>query len=113
MNKNSFKKYMKQGLGKCFLTLTIDKNINKYKDIVLWGCLNNLSYDNQCEGTRSDYVYNLLKIYNDEEYFVNPIIEKFNKVSYINDHLFSHLSELVRNFAMDGNEKAKIALESK
>ena len=59
MNKKDFKTCMQQGRGGWVLALKSEKNIEKYKDIVLWGCLHNLGYDTQCEGTRAEYVYEL------------------------------------------------------
>ena len=71
MNKKDFKICMQQGRGGCVLALKSEKNIEKYKDIILWGCLHNLAYDPQCEhGTRAEYIYNLSKYFNDEDYFI-------------------------------------------
>lgn len=54
MTRAAFKKAMLRGLGKCAIELEENENIEQYRDIVLWGCLHNLSYDTQCEGTRCD-----------------------------------------------------------
>ena len=58
LSKADFKKYMKQGLGRCALCLEEADNVDKYKEIVLFGCLHNLSYDMQCEGTSIFYDQN-------------------------------------------------------
>ena len=113
MNKKDFKKYMQQGLGRCIIALRSSKNIEKYKDIVLWGCLHNLSYDTQCEGTRADYVYKLTTYFQDEKYFLMPLVEAFEKLPCHFDWLFSHYCELLRNFAENGNNAAKEALQKK
>ena len=113
MNKKDFKKYMQQGLGRCILVLQSSENIEKYKEIVLWGCLHNLSYDTQCEGTRASYIYELTTYFNDEDYFLLPCIEAFEKIPRRSDWLFSHFTELLCRFAENGNKRAECALIQK
>ena len=113
MNKKDFKTCMQQGRGGCVLTLKSEKNIKKYKDIVLWGCLHDLGYDTQCEGTRAEYVYELTTFFHDEEYFVRPIIEAFSALASGSDHLFQHFYKLLSLFAESGNEDALLALQQK
>ena len=113
MNKKDFKKYMQQGLGRCVLALQSSNDIEKYKDIVLWGCLHNLSYDTQCEGTRAFYIYELTTYFKDEDYFLIPTIEEFKKIPRKSVWLFSHFAELLRRFAENGNDTAKKSLQKK
>ena len=113
MNKKDFKFCMQQGRGLCHLVLKSEKDIAKYKDIVLWGCLHNLSYDTQCEGVRAEYVYNLTTYFNDEDYFLFPIIEAFKSLLRRRDWLFEHFSAQLSLFAKNGNERAREALERK
>lgn len=113
MNKKDFKRYMKQGLGRCILVLKSSNNIEKYKEIVLWGCLHNLSYDTQIEGTRASYIYKLTTCFNDEEFFLTPCIEAFEKISRRSDWLFSHFAQLLQKFAENGNKRAETALNQK
>ena len=113
MNKKEFKGCMIRGLGRCAVALKTGGDIGKYKDIVLWGCLNNVSYDVQSEGTRSDYIYALTTYFNDESYFLEPCLSAFECVSMRKDDLFAHYCELLRAFAVGGNEMAKNALLAK
>ena len=113
MNKKDFKLCMQQGRGLCHLVLKSEKDIAKYKDIVLWGCLHNLSYDTQCEGVRAEYVYDLTTYFGDENYFLTPIIKAFESLPQRRDWLFEHFSEQLSLFAKNGNERAKEALERK
>ena len=113
MNKKDFKTCMQQGRGGCVLALKSEKNIAKYKDIVLWGCLHNLSYDTQCEGVRAEYVYHLTTFFCDEAYFVAPIIKAFTSLANEKDDLFQHFSTLLSLFAESGNEDAQLAIEQK
>ena len=113
MNKKDFKTYMQQGRGLCALILQNEKDIDKYKNTVLWGCLHNLSYDTQCEGVRAEYVYNLTTYFDDEAYFVTPIIKAFTFLPNHEDYLFQHFSTLLSLFAKSGSEDAKQALLQK
>lgn len=113
MNKKDFKTCMQQGRGGCVLALKSEKNIEKYKDIVLWGCLHNLSYDTQCEGVRAEYVYHLTTFFCDEAYFVVPIIKAFASLPNRENDLFQHLSKLLSLFAKSGDEDALLAIKQK
>lgn len=113
MNKKDFKRYMQQGLGRCVLELKNAKNISQYKEIVLWGCLHNLSYDTQCEGTRAYYIYELTTYFNDEQYFIIPIIDAFERLPRRSGWIFSHFCDLLCCFAKSGNSDAKNALQRK
>jgi hypothetical protein len=75
---SSFQKYMERGLGRTFLILENSEDIEKYKDVILYGCLNNLSYDIQIEGTKAHYVFHLMTFFDDIEYFENRIYDKFS-----------------------------------
>ena len=79
MTKKEFKRAMQCGLGRCIQELKTCDNIEKYRDIVLWGCTHNLAYDAQCEGTRSYYLYKLAKCYPDVDFFVDAVIPYFYK----------------------------------
>lgn len=113
MNKKEFKRCMQKGLGRCVLTLKQAKNIEPYRDIVLWGCLHNLSYDTQCEGTRAAYIYRLASMFHDDEYFVSPTVKAFETLPRRSDWTFLHFCELLGMFAQNGNREAREALYQK
>lgn len=104
---------MRQGLGRCVLTLRKSDNIEQYREIVLWGCLHNLSYDTQCEGTRAAYIYHLASCFHDDAYFIAPTIDAFQKLPRHLDWTFCHFFELLRLFAEKGSVDAKNALYEK
>ena len=114
MNKTEFKRAMCCGLGRCATELSASENIKKYKDIVLWGCLHNLSYDKVCEGTRAFYVYKLTEYFQDEMYFLAPVAQKFLSFPFwVNSDIFAHCCELLCCFAESGNDTARQILEKK
>ena len=114
MKKSEFKRAMCCGLGRCVMELSASENIGKYKDIVLWGCLHNLSFDRFFEGTRAYYVYQLTEFFRDEMFFLRPVAEKFSSLSFAADSdIFAHLCELLCCFAESGNNFAERVLKEK
>lgn len=107
MNRKDFKRYMQQGLGRCVLTLRKSDNIEKYRDIVLWGCLHNLSYDTQSEGTRAAYIYQLVSCFHDDAYFTAPTMDAFLRLPPHRDWTFAHFCDLLQLFAENGQIEAK------
>ena len=92
----------------------------KYKDIVLWGCLHNLSYDTQCEGVRAEYVYHLTTFFCDETYFVVPIIKAFTSLANEKDDLLPvnadtcilHLLTVLKDFEIKTPEDYQLLIMS-
>lgn len=113
MTRSNFKFALQRGLGKCVLALKSTDDIERYQDIVLWGCLKNLSFDAQCEGTRAYYLYTLASFYNDDAYFVNPIVMAFRKMHSSDGWLFSQYCEILLYFAQNGNTSARNILYEK
>ncbi|MDE5557690.1 MAG: hypothetical protein K2J32_08380 [Ruminococcus sp.] len=113
MNKEDFRKYMLCGHGRCFSAT--DDELQQFKDIVLYGCLNDITYDLQCEGSRGLFMYNLVLQYDDYEFFLKPAIEKFLSPEVYDDwHLINHLGDFIELFANDyGNISAKNAIMEK
>lgn len=110
MTKKEFKRAMQCGLGRCIQELQSCDDIEKYRDIVLWGCTHNLAYDAQSEGTRSDYLYQLVKCYPDETPFVDAVIISLKKSSTKSGWDFLQFCRFLELSARDGNSSAANAL---
>lgn len=105
MNKESFRHYMLCGHGRCFSAT--DEELQQFRDIVLYGCLNDISFDLQCEGSRGLFMYNLALQYEDYNYFLKPAIEKFLSAEVCDNwHLINHLCDFIDYFASDYNDKS-------
>ncbi|MDE6568158.1 MAG: hypothetical protein K2K70_10565, partial [Lachnospiraceae bacterium] len=111
MTKKEFKWAMQCGLGRCIQELKTCGNIEKYRDIVLWGCTHNLAYDAQCEGTRSYYLYKLVKCYPDIDFFVDAVIPYFYRSIAKSDWSFAQFCDFLGLFAGEGNQTALHALQ--
>ena len=110
MTKKEFKVAMMRGLGRCVLELDHTEDVEKYREIVLWGCTHDLSYDAQCEGTRAWYVRELIRRFPDEKPFVDIVIRKLFQYRSRAGWDFSHYCELLGQFAREGNRQALAAL---
>lgn len=110
MTKKEFKRAMQCGLGRCIQELYTTKDIEKYRDIVLWGCTHNLAYDTQCEGTRSYYLYKMVKCYPDESTFVKAVVPYFDRSLMKAGWEFSQFCQFLKLFAQEGNRIAYNAL---
>ena len=105
--------YMLCGHGRCFSLM--EENKKEFREILKYGCLNNLAFDLQCEGSRGLFLYNLAILYDDYEYFLEPAIEKFLS-PHINedDEIFNQLCDFIELFASDyGDKTAEPVLEIK
>lgn len=69
---------MLRGQGRCILSA--HENPDKYYDTVLWACSNIVSYNPQCKGTHSEYIYDLINYYVDTEPFFETVVKSFEKV---------------------------------
>jgi len=112
MTLKEFKHDMIRGLGTCIIELENSTKIEKYMPIVLYGCLNVLSYEHLMEGTRSGYIYELTQYFNDDTYFENAIIDKFNK-NLRDSTLIITLIERLAQFVMSGSGRSKNTLYAK
>ena len=111
--KQLFKHYMLAGHGRTVKLL--DGCEEEFREIVLYGCLNDISCDTQCEGSRGIFLYDLALQYEDYEYFLIPAIEKFLSDEVNADwSLICQLCDFINCFADDaGVESAQNAIDRK
>ncbi|MBQ8827431.1 MAG: hypothetical protein IJ007_10095 [Oscillospiraceae bacterium] len=109
---DKFRQLMHCGHGRCFNM--IKGNEEKLKETVLYGCLNDLSFDIQCEGSRGCYMYNLALQFADSGYFLKAAAEKFLADEVNTDwNSIHHLADFISCFASDGSAYAEDVLEQK
>lgn len=111
MTKKDFKAAMLRGLGRCVVAVTQEPE--KYRDIVLWACARNISYDTQSEGSRAWYIYTLANAYPDKETFIQAAEDALKKYRPTGGWDLLFLSEFLMLFALDGYDSARQALEDK
>lgn len=111
MTIKEFKQALLRGQGRCIIEAT--KNPQKYYGTVMWACTRRVSYDPQCEGTHSAYIYELINCYEDTEPFFRTIVKKLSTAKEYQDWELLYFAELLSDFAMDGNEQARAELWKK
>lgn len=113
MTKKAFREAMARGLGRCVLELDHAEDVERYREIVMWGCTHDLSFDAQCEGTRAWYLRELIRRFCDETPFLDGVIRKFSGYRSNGGWEFSQYCELLALFAQEGNGQASAALWEK
>lgn len=108
-----FRRYMQCGLGRCALILRNTGNKERYQKILLWGCTHPLTRLIILNGTRSCYLYGLLELFGEREYFLRHILTAFEKCTSAQYPLFAQLCDLLALFAEDGEAEAGAALEKR
>lgn len=111
MTKKEFKAAMLRGLGRC--VTAVQREPEKYREIVLWACQRNIAYDAQSEGTRSWYVYTMASCYPQRMPFIRAAAEALKKYRPNGGWDLLHLSQFLMFFAQDGSQTARLALEEK
>lgn len=113
ISKQEFRRLMYCGHGRCFTAME-QGDPAKYREIILHGCLHDLSYDMQCEGSRGIYMYNLTQYFSDADSFAKAAADKFRSLPILADvWLIQHFCDFLTEFAVDGNADARSALEEK
>ncbi|MES2038098.1 MAG: hypothetical protein V4495_09680 [Pseudomonadota bacterium] len=96
------------GTGRAMLLLKAHPQID-FSTQILAATVNNLAYDKQCECSRAEYLYSLIKRSRQKDALIRIIIKKFSAKKR-NDYGMDQLSDLVLYFHQDGIAGAKEAL---
>ena len=112
MTKTAFRSDFLRGLGSALIELHSCTDPAKYYEIILYGCLNNTTYDMQCEGDRGRYLYQAAKLSGDEKAIEEAVRQKFLRTTN-ETWLLDQLTSILYHFAVDGNEDAGNALYQK
>lgn len=113
MTEREFKRRISQGHGSAVIGLRTCADREKYRPAVMRACLSNPVWDTQSEGTRGKYLYEMIRLLGDSDFFLEPICQKFLATRKSYDWSDSHYIDLLTNFAQDGHERARICLWQK
>lgn len=110
LEETEFFRLMCCGHGRCVSMLQKDEQ--SYYEAVMYGCLNDISYDMQCEGSRGNYMYTLASMHKDSLKFLDAAICKLQSGKADEDwNTLCHLCDFIVNYAYDGETIAYDALE--
>jgi hypothetical protein len=83
----------------------------RFRNDLLYACTNNLVYDQQCDETRGRYLFELIKLTGDAEFYRDGIISVLYGPMEDKDHGDSaQIFELARMFAQQGDAEARQAM---
>lgn len=106
--RQRFKNAIKRGTGETHLLMKANPNIDFSSDIIK-AALTNLSYDNQSEGSRADYVFELIELSNQKEK-IRQVILKALSTERQDTWALDQLFDLAAKFAIQGDKEAKKAI---
>jgi|GEM_PF-3202849 len=109
-NSLELQRMLHSGMGRAILFL-INQDTAQYRDVILDACLHNYAYDKQCEGSRTDYLYPLLKVSNELDYYRESIIRAIPDEQDYDDS--EQLLDFAVLFAREGCEQARSAIYDK
>lgn len=107
MNTN-FKTSIKNGTGEAIVLLKDNPSID-FDEYILEACTKNLAYDPQCEGSRAEYLFEILSLAKNKEKISNQILTELRLPSkpHWDVHLVFDIAEFL---AKEGNENARKAI---
>lgn len=104
----SFKQAIKNGTGEAILIL-MDNPLVNLDELIIEACTHNLAYDPQCDGTRANYLFEILKLSKNKEVIEDTVIENLLH-AYEDGWDTTLLFDFGRVLAFNGNRKARKAL---
>lgn len=108
MTKKQFREALRRGQGRCLQAVQTDPD--RYVHEVLWACGRMLAFDPQCEGTRSEFVLQLVNCYPDRTPFLNAALEAWEHTPPGNLWQTRFILEFLHYYSADGDERATRAL---
>jgi hypothetical protein len=103
-----YRKVLWQGLGRGVLLARTHPHMSEYRDVILDACLHCRVYDFMFEGTRSEYMLNVIAELPDRKDFERAVIESLAEPGGGRDKLQRHW--FARALALDGNAEALSAM---
>lgn len=102
---------LKKGTGRALLIIK-DNQSTDFSEIIFNACVEALGYDPQCEGSRAEYLYEIIKASNTSFLLEQKIIEKILS-ERIESWDLTQLFGIVKIFASKGNKTARAKLYEK
>jgi hypothetical protein len=100
-----FKQAIRNGTGNAILLLKENPSAD-FDQYILEACTSNLAYDPQCEGSRSEYLFEILSLSREKGKIENEILNQLENPS--KEHWDTILLfDLAARLAKNGNENAK------
>ena len=106
MLKRNFINNVKRGLGSAFIELSNAINKEEYKESLVYCITHDCTYDFIYEGSKGDYIYRLINLYEEKSYFIDLVKKTLLTIkSYSNLH--EQLLDILMEDYYSGNKDIK------
>ncbi len=106
MLKRNFINNVKRGLGSAFIELSNAINKEEYKESLVYCITHDCTYDFIYEGSKGDYIYRLINLYEEKSYFIDLVKKTLLTIkSYSNLH--EQLLDILMEDYYNGNKDIK------
>src|SRR5437660_6676085 len=109
MDAGEFEKITNLGLGRAVLHLR-EHDSTPYREIILDACLHNKAYDPQIEGSRAEYVVDLMRSSGNLSFYAQEVIRSLTEE--VNDWDTPHRFRIARLLAQSGDQFARQAMKA-
>jgi hypothetical protein len=108
LTKKEFISALKKGLGRAFLHVS-KYGLENIADLVLNACLHNQNYDTQCEFSRANWLFDMIKDKAEYPAIRNSILKALETEK--NDAELYHLCHIAKEMALNGDREIKRILK--
>lgn len=110
MDAIEFRKIVALGLGRAILHLRNHDAVRPYREIILDACLHNKAYDPQVEGSRAEYMLDLMRSSGDTAFYADAVVRSLAEEA--GDWDDTQRFRIARLMAQSGNQSARHAMRS-
>ena len=103
----SFVNDLKRGLGSTYIQISECPDKNQYRDELLHACLHDIADNFVCEGSKGDYLYELVCLLPDKEYLRDKVAERLMSSVSHKASFLAQMLDFLSCFAYDGDNVAK------
>jgi hypothetical protein len=107
LRETEFREAVQSGLGRAFLYAQ-EQDVTPYRDIILDACLHCYSVDEQFEGTRAPYMYRLISVTREPEFYRSEVLNSLSNAADDVDTV--QRFRIASYWANDGDLQAREAL---
>jgi len=110
VTEDQFRHAIRRGLGSVILFLR-ENDARPFYDEIEYAATHDCAYDRQCEPLRAEYMYRVIRLTPDPDYFRDRVVDALLTVG--NEQDADHLFELAVHLARDGDQKTRDAIYAK
>jgi hypothetical protein len=98
-----------KGLGRAVRHVR-EVSADMVRNMLLEACLRCKTYDTQCEGYRTSWLFNMVELTGESDYYREKILEAIPASRDTDDYNFWQLFYLIKEYAIRGDEECRTAL---